>query len=110
MGDRSVSSALAMLEQELAATLEWARRKRRQPVSTVRLARDIVGERVQRNPRHGRCAFCGTATPWQTVCDAHTDLIDLDPTTFPVVTGNTTGTARPTYPGSASRARQEKNR
>ena len=96
-------SALAILEQELADTLEWARRKRRQPMATRPLVRALVGDKPSRQPRHGRCCYCGTSTPWRTVCDAHQDLIDLDPAMCPVVTRTTNGERSTPIPGSCAR-------
>jgi len=79
-------SALAILEQELADTLEWARRKRRQPATVIPLTRDLVGKpSVQ---RHGRCCYCADPTPGRNVCEAHTDLPSLDVAYRPVVIRN----------------------
>ena len=89
------SARLDMLDEELADTLEAARRKRGLPPTKApvgELARDIVGD--VKPPKVGACSYCGAPAPGLTVCDAHSDLSDLDPGTSPLVTQNSTGSGR----------------
>jgi hypothetical protein len=88
-------NALAVLEQELHDALEYARRRRRQPLAqapVIPLARDIVGD-VRPAPI-GICTFCGALAPGRSVCPAHDDLTELDDGTSAVVTHPTTGGKR----------------
>ena len=55
----------------------------------------------------GSCVYCGAPTLRQTTCAGHADLPALDAFYMPVVTRNTNGTRRSTFPGSAAGARQE---
>lgn len=53
-----------------------------------RLARDLVGS--PKPPKVGLCQFCGAVASGLSVCEAHSDLTELDPATCGVVTTNTT--------------------
>lgn len=77
------------LDAELADTLEAVRggRPLPTPADERRLARDLVG--AAKPPTVGVCSYCGAVAPLATVCDAHSDLTDLDPGTSAVVATST---------------------
>ena len=104
-------SAWSRIDAELEDTLEAARARRPlpTPAAITPLTRDLVGAPTA--PTLGLCRFCGAVAPGATVCDAHSDLIDLDPASCGVVTTNTNGSGRGSLDGiSAAGASQEKNR
>lgn len=59
----------------------------------------------------GLCSYCGAPALFhQNACEGHSDLSALDGATSAVVTHNTNGTRRSTYPGSAAGATRRDSR
>lgn len=105
-----------LLEQELADTFADARRRRGVPEreasaspslvskrlpgsppasrseTVAELARDLIGHPAP--PKIGVCSYCGAPSPRRTVCAAHSDLPQLDPSTGVQVTTATTRSSR----------------
>lgn len=94
------------IDAELEDTLEAVRAGRPlpTPADERRLARDLVG--AAKPPTVGVCSYCGAVAPQATVCEAHSDLTDLDPGTSAVVATSTrsNGGTRTTLDGSSAGA------
>lgn len=95
-----MNAHLEMLDDELADTLEDARRRRglkpkREPFAE--LVAQLTSSLIAASPRPpalGICQFCGARAPGRTVCALHEDLVDIDAGTSGVVTQPTFGGAR----------------